>query len=64
MTGLIACEHRDDLQAQLKAAFEQWYEFKDIPGKEREAQRAERKVGHIQRALSDHYAKHGCNKDS
>ena len=64
MAALIACEHRDDLQAQLKAAFEQWYEFKDIPGKEPEAQRAERKVGHIQRALGGHYAKHGCNKDS
>lgn len=52
MAGLIACEDRDKLQAQLKAAFEQWYEFKDIPGKNREAQRAEQKVGHIQ-ACSD-----------
>ena len=25
----------DELQAQLKGAFEQWYEFKDIPGKGR-----------------------------
>jgi hypothetical protein len=64
VAGLIACEHRDDLQAQLKVAFERWYEFKDIHGKEREAQGAERNVGHIQRALGDHYAKHGCNKNS
>ena len=64
MAGLITCEQRDELQASLKVAFEQWYEFKDIPGKEREAQRAERKVGHIQPALGDHYAKHGCNKDT
>jgi hypothetical protein len=64
VVGLIACEQRDELQAQLKVAFEQWYEFKDIPGKEREGQKAERKVSHIQRALVNHYTKHGCNKDT
>ena len=61
---MIVCEERDELQARLKAAFEQWYEFKDIPAKERDARSAERKVHHIQRALGDHCAKHGCNKDS
>jgi hypothetical protein len=64
VAGLIACEQRDGLLSQLKVAFEQWYEFKDIPGKECDAQRAERKVHHIQRALGDHYAKHGYNEDT
>jgi hypothetical protein len=57
------CEQRDKLQAKLKAAFEQWYSFKDVPGKNREAKDAEKKVHHIQRSLGDHVAKHGCNQD-
>ena len=57
------CEQRDELQSQLKAAFEQWYSFKDVPGKNREAKDAEKKVHHIQRSLGDHVAKHGCDKD-
>ncbi len=57
------CEQRDELQAKLRAAFEQWYSFKDVPGKNREAKDAEKKVHHIQRSLGDHVAKHGCNKD-
>ena len=40
MAGLIACEQREELQAQLKAAFEQWYEFKDIHGREARMQQA------------------------
>ncbi len=61
---MTACEQREELQAQLRAAFVRWYELKDIRGKQREARHAERKVHHIQRALGDHYAKHGCNRDS
>ena len=57
------CEQRDELQAKLKAAFEQWYSFKDVPGKHHEAKDAEKKVYHIQRSLGDHVAKHGCNRD-
>jgi hypothetical protein len=37
------CEPRDELQARLKAAFEQWYSFKDVPGKNRETKDAEKK---------------------
>jgi hypothetical protein len=57
------CEQRDELQANLKGAFEQWYRFKDVPGKNREAKDAQKKVHHIQRSLGDHVAKHGCNRD-
>jgi hypothetical protein len=57
------CEQRDELQARLKAAFEHWYSFKDVPGKKREAKDSEKKVHHIQRSLGDHVAKHGCNRD-
>jgi hypothetical protein len=61
---MITCEQREELKAQLKVAFERWYGLKDIPGKTREAKGAEKKVHHIQRALGDHVAKHGCNRDS
>jgi hypothetical protein len=46
----------------MRAAFEEWYAVKDIPGKKREATTAEKKGHHIQRSLGDHVAKHGCNK--
>jgi hypothetical protein len=42
-----ACEQRDELQSRLKAAFDEWYAVKDVPGKNREA-KAE-KVHHVQR---------------
>jgi hypothetical protein len=57
------CEQRDEMQANLKAAFEQWYRFKDVPGKNRETKDAEKKIHHIQRSLGDHVPKHGCNRD-
>jgi hypothetical protein len=44
-------------------AFEEWYAVKDVPGKNREAKTAEKKVHHIQRALDEHVSKHGCNRD-
>jgi len=56
------CELKDKLQAQLKSAFEDWYGFKDVPGKDREAKEAQKKVRHIQRSLGDHVAKQGCNR--
>lgn len=58
-----ACDQREELQRCLDAAFEEWYGIKDIPGKNREAKAAEKKVHHIQRSLGDHVEKHGCNKD-
>jgi len=57
-----ACEQRNELQARLRTAREEWYSVKDVPGKSREAKEAEKKVHHIQRSLGDHVAKHGCNK--
>ena len=57
------CKQRDELRAQLNAAFEQRYSFKDVPGKNHEAEDAEKKVHHVQRSLGDHVANHGCNKD-
>ena len=57
------CEQRDDLQRRLRAAREEWYGVKDVPGKNREAKAAEKKVHNIQRSLGDHVAKHGCNRD-
>jgi hypothetical protein len=61
---MIECDERKRLQQSLTAAFEKWYEFKEVAGKERQAREAERKVHHIQRALGEHYSKHGCNCDS
>jgi hypothetical protein len=58
---MTACEQKDELQQRLKAAFEEWYAVRDVPGKNREAKAAEKKVHHIQRSLGDHVAKHGCN---
>jgi hypothetical protein len=58
------CEQRNELQAQLKTAFEHLYSFKDVPGKTHEAKNAEKKVHQIRRALGDYVAKHGCNKDT
>ena len=46
------CEQRDELRAKLKAAFEQLYSFKDVPGKHRETKDVEKKVHHIQRSLT------------
>lgn len=57
------CEQRDELQARLRAAREELYSVKDIPGKSREAKKAEQKVHHILRSLGDHVAKHGCIRD-
>ena len=57
------CEQRDELQARLSTAREEWYSLKDVPGKDREAKDAEKKVHHIQRSLGDHVTKHGCNRD-
>jgi hypothetical protein len=57
------CEQRDELEKRLRAAFEEWYEVKDLPGKNCEAKAAEKKVHHIQRSLGDHVAKHGCNRE-
>jgi hypothetical protein len=58
-----ACEQKDELQRRLRAAFEEWYAIKDVPGKDREAKAAQKKVDHIQRSLGDHVVKHGCNKN-
>ena len=58
-----ACEQKGELQRRLRAAFEEWYAVKDVPGKNREAKAAEKKVHHIQRALGDHVSKHGYNRD-
>ena len=58
-----ACEQKEELQQRLKAAFEEWYAVKDVPGKNREAKTAQKKVHHIQRSLGDHVAKHGCNRE-
>ncbi len=55
------CEERKQVQANLRAAFERWYEVKDIPGKERVAREAQLKMHHVQRSLGDHVAKHGRN---
>jgi hypothetical protein len=60
---MIDCEQRDELKRRLKAAFEEWYAVKDIPGKSRESKAAEKKVHHVQRSLGDHVVKHGCNRD-
>jgi hypothetical protein len=60
---MSTCEQKDELKRRLKGAFEDWYGLKDVPGKKREAKAAEKKVHHIQRALGDHVAKHGCNRD-
>jgi hypothetical protein len=60
---MSACEQKKELQRQLKAAFEDWYGVKDVPGKNRQAKAAEKKVHHIQRALGDHVSKHGCNRE-
>lgn len=57
------CEQRDELQAKLNAASEQWCSFQDVPGKNRETKDAEKKVHHVQRSLGDHVAKHECNGD-
>ena len=57
------CKEKVKLQARLKAAFEDLYSFEDVPGKDREAKAAQKKVHHIQRSLGDHVAKHGCNRD-
>jgi hypothetical protein len=57
------CEQTDELQRRLRTAFEEWYGVKDVPGKNREAKAAEKKVHHIQRSLGDQVAKHGCNRD-
>jgi len=53
---MTACEQKDELQQRLKAAFEEWYAVRDVPGKNREAKAAEKKVHHIQRSLGDHVA--------
>jgi hypothetical protein len=45
------CEQRDELQRCLRAAFEEWYAVKDVPGKNREAKAAEEKVHQVQRSL-------------
>ena len=58
-----ACDQKDEMQKRLRAAREEWYEVKDVPGKSREAKAAEKKVHHMQRSLIDHVVKHGCNKD-
>ena len=58
-----ACEQRDELQRRLKAAFEEWYAVKDIPGKSSESKSAQKKVHRVQRSLGDHVVKHGCNRD-
>ena len=57
------CGERDKLQARLRTAFEDWYSFKDVPGKDCEANAAQKKVHHIQRSLGEHVAKHGCIRD-
>jgi hypothetical protein len=36
-------EQRDELQAQLKVALEEWYSVKDVPGKNREEKTPRRK---------------------
>jgi hypothetical protein len=59
---MTTCEQTDELERRMRAAFEEWYAVKDIPGKKREATTAEKKGHHIQRSLGDHVAKHGCNK--
>jgi hypothetical protein len=58
-----SCDERDELRRRLATAFEEWYAVKDVPGKNREAEAAEKKVHHIQRSLGDHVAKHACNRD-
>ena len=58
------CEQRNELQARLRTAREEWYSAKDVPGKSGEAKEAEKKVRHLQRSLGDHVAKHGCNKSN
>lgn len=58
------CDIADGLNKQPREAFASWYDVKDIPGKQNEARKAQRKVHNVQRALIDHVVKHGCNKDS
>jgi hypothetical protein len=41
------CEQRDELRARERAAREEWYSVKDVPGKSGEAKEAEKKVHHI-----------------
>lgn len=60
---MSACDQKNELQKRLRAAFEEWYGVKDVPGKEREAKAAEKKVHHTQRDLGDHVSKHGCNRE-
>jgi hypothetical protein len=60
---MSACDQKDELRKRLRAAFEERYGVKDVPGKNREAKAAEKKVHHIQRALGDHVSKHGCNRE-
>jgi hypothetical protein len=60
---MSVCEQKDELQRRLTAAFEEWYAVKDVPGKDREAKTAEKKVHHVHRSLIDHVVKHGCNRD-
>jgi hypothetical protein len=57
------CVERQALKAQLDSAYREWYAVKDIPGagNEEAARKAQSKVHHIQRALGDHCAKHGCS---
>ena len=63
---MAACDEREKLRTQLNDAFQAWYPVKDAPGGETEAaaRKAETKVHHLSRALSDHCAKHGCTKES
>ena len=42
-----ACDERDELRRRLTTAFEEWYAVKDVPGKNREAKAAEKKVHYI-----------------
>jgi hypothetical protein len=62
------CDIADDLskqlRKQLREAFASWNDVRDIPGKQNEERKAQKKVHNIQRALIDHVVKHGCNKDS
>jgi hypothetical protein len=63
---MLDCNQRKTLQAQLDEAFQDWYAVKDIPGSENQkaARRAEKKVHHLSRALTDQVVKHGCTRET
>jgi hypothetical protein len=56
------CEVRRELREKLDQAFLQWGELQNIPEQKTAAEKAERRVSHLEHAYHSHVTKHGCSE--